>query len=78
MVCEKDIPNEIYIKQTNELKKCKNAGCNAYFLICFENKDVRMIDIDNVIEVLKQDKKSIKNIGFKKWDLLEEIKKYGK
>ena len=66
------------IKQTNELKKCKNAGCNAYFLICFENKDVRMVDVDDVIDVLKQNKKSIKNINLNKWDLLEEIKKYEK
>ena len=64
------------IKQANELKKCKNAGCNAYFLICFENKNVRMIDVDYVINVLKQNKKSIKNLDLKEWDLLEEIKKY--
>lgn len=66
------------IKQINELKKCKNAGCNAYFLICFENKDVRVIDVDDVIEVLKQNKKSIKNINLKKWDMMEELKKYEK
>ena len=71
-IVEKDI------KQANELKKCKNAGLNAYFLICFENKDVRAIDVDDVIKVLKQNKKSIKNINLKEWDLLEEIKKYGK
>lgn len=66
------------IKQANELKKCKNAGLNAYFLICFENKDVRMIDVDKAIEILSQNKKSIKNINLNKWDLLEEIKKYEK
>ena len=71
-IVEKDI------KQANELKKCKNAGLNAYFLICFENKDVRMIDVDKAIEILKQNKKSIKNINLKKWDLLEELKKYRK
>ena len=37
-----------------------------------------MIDVDDVIEVLKQNKKNIKNINLKKWDLLEEIKKYEK
>lgn len=62
------------IKQCNELKKCKNAGCNSYFLICFENKDVRMIDVDDVIETLKHNKKSIKNKNLKQWDLLEVIK----
>lgn len=66
-IVEKDI------KQANELKKCKNAGCNAYFLICFENKDVRMIDVDDVIDILKQNKKSIKNVDLKKWSLLKEV-----
>ena len=61
------------IKQVNELKKCKNAGCKAYFLICFENKDVRMIDVDLVIEYLKQNKKSIKKYGLLEWDLIKEV-----
>lgn len=63
------------IKQTNELKKCKNAGCNAYFLICFENKDVRMVDVDIIIRALKQNIKSIKNNRLPIWDLIEVIKK---
>ena len=37
-----------------------------------------MIDVDDVIGVLNQNKKSIKNINLKKWDLLEKIKKYEK
>ena len=37
-----------------------------------------MVDVDDVIDVLKQNKKSIKNIILNKWDLLEEIKKYEK
>lgn len=61
------------IRQVNELKKCKNAGCNAYFLICFENKDVRMIDVDTVIEYLKQNKKSIKKGGLPSWDLIRVL-----
>lgn len=61
------------IRQVNELKKCKNAGCNAYFLICFENKDVRQIDVDVVIEYLKQNKKSIKKYGLSSWDLIKEL-----
>jgi len=61
------------IRQVNELKKCKNAGCKAYFLICYEKKDVRMIDVDIVIEYLKQNKKSIKNKGLPKWDLIESL-----
>lgn len=62
------------IRQVNELKKCKNAGCNAYFLICFENKYVKMIDVDHVIEVLKRNQKSIKGFGFPSWDLINKIK----
>lgn len=62
------------IKQTNELKKCKNAGCNAYFLICYENNDVRQIDVDIVIEQLKQNKKSIKKTGLPKWELINKLK----
>lgn len=61
------------LRQVNELKKCKNAGCNAYFLICFENKDVRMIDVDTVIEYLKQNKKSIKKGGLPSWDLIRVL-----
>ena len=37
-----------------------------------------MIDVDEVIYVLKQNKKSVKNIGLKKWSLLEELNKYDK
>ena len=62
------------ILQANELKKCKNAGCNAYFLICFENSDVRMIDVDFVINNLKRNCKTIKREGFPTWDLLTYLK----
>lgn len=61
------------LKQTNELKKCKNAGCNAYFLVCFEGNDVRQIDVDIVIDHLKQNKKSIKKYGYPEWNLIKEI-----
>ena len=33
-----------------------------------------MIDVDEVIEYLRQNKKSIKNINLKKWDLIESLK----
>ena len=32
-----------------------------------------MIDVDDVIDVLTQNKKSIKNINLKKWDLITEM-----
>lgn len=65
------------IKQCNELKKCKNAGCNAYFLVCYENKEVRMIDVDIVIDYLNKNIKSIKKYGLPEWDLIKELKEKG-
>lgn len=62
------------IKQCNELKKCKNAGLNAYFLICFNQNDVKQLDVDIVIEYLKNNKKSIKKDGLPQWELLKIIK----
>ncbi|MBR3133371.1 MAG: Holliday junction resolvase RecU [Clostridia bacterium] len=62
------------ITQTNELKKCKNAGCNAYFLICFQGTDVRMIDVDHVINNLKKNNKTIRKEGFPIWDLPTYLK----
>lgn len=63
------------IKQAENLKHCKNAGLDAYFLIFFENKEVKQIDIDDVIEVLKTGKKGIrKDIG-KEWNLLKILQK---
>lgn len=32
-----------------------------------------MIDVDDVIGILEQNKKSIKNINLKKWDLINKI-----
>ena len=63
------------VRQVNELKKCKNAGCNAYFLIFFENKDVRMIDVDLVINYLMKNIKSIKKYGLPEWNLIQELRK---
>lgn len=62
------------IKQCNEMKKCKNAGFKAYFLICFEGKDVRMIDVDTAIETLKQGSKTISAEGNPSWDLIEILR----
>lgn len=59
------------IKQCDEMKKCKNAGLKAYFLICFEGHDVRMIDVDTVIESLKYGCKTIPAADNPKWDLIE-------
>ena len=58
------------IKQCNEMKKCKNSGFKAYFLICFEGSDVRMIDVDTAIETLNKGKRTIFAEGQPTWDLL--------
>lgn len=60
--------------QANNLMKCANAGLHAYFLICFENREVRQIDIREVVKVLQQGKKSIpKKLG-QDWELLKIVK----
>lgn len=59
------------IRQCNEMKKCKNAGLKAYFLICFEGKRVRMVDVDTAIATLKGGSKIISEEGNPSWDLIE-------
>lgn len=61
------------IRQCDEMKKCKNAGFKAYFLICFEGRNVRMIDVDYVIDNLKKGSKTISAEGFPKWDLIKML-----
>lgn len=63
------------IKQCNEMKKCKNVGFKAYFLICFEGYDVRMIDVDTAIENLKNGSKTISAEGNPEWDLIKLLNK---
>lgn len=58
------------ILQAENLKHCQNTGLKAYFLIYNENK-VKMLDVDLVIEVLKQGKKSIKLDNLPTWDLIK-------
>ena len=62
------------IKQCNEMKKCKNTGFKAYFLICFEGHDVRMIDVDIVISNLRNGSKTISAEGNPTWDLIKILK----
>lgn len=63
------------IVQANNLKKCKNCGIHAYFLICFNKTEVKQIDVDRIIEVLRKGKKSVhKSLGTE-WELLKRIKK---
>lgn len=61
------------IRQCDEMKKCKNAGLKAYFLICFEGKRVRMVDVDTAIATLKGGSKIISEEGNPTWDLIEML-----
>ena len=62
------------IVQADNLYRCRKAGLEAYFLICFENKDVKQVDIEKVIAVLETGKKSIpKSLG-REWELLKELR----
>ena len=62
------------IKQCNEMKKCKNAGFKAYFLICYEGHDVRMVDVDTAITTLRRGSKTIRAEGNPEWDLIKILK----
>lgn len=49
------------IRQAHELKKCKNAGCDAFFLIYFyQHMCLVRVDVDKVLEVLASGRKHIK------------------
>lgn len=61
------------IVQANNLKKCKNAGLNAYFLINFSG-EVKQIDIDKVIEILSYNRKSVKKSECSDWELIDKLK----
>ena len=64
------------IVQANNLYKCGNAGLEAYFLICFKNKEVKQININDIVKILKDGHKSIpKTIG-KEWSLLKCLKSF--
>ena len=60
------------ILQAENLKHCKNAGCEAFFLIYFfPIKQLVKVDVDEVINVLQQGSKTVGaekggefNIGF--------------
>ena len=61
------------IKQCNEMKKCKNAGFKAYFIF-YTNGEVKTLDVDYVISILKSDKKTIDLSNATEWDLIKYLK----
>lgn len=63
------------IKQADNLKHAKKSGANAYFLIQFgKGTYPMMIDVDCVINVLENNKKSVPKALGVKWDLVEVLK----
>lgn len=60
------------IVQAENLKHCKNNGLRAFFLI-FNNNKVKQLDVDSVVEHLKQNKKSLKLDNLPEWDFLKYI-----
>jgi penicillin-binding protein-related factor A (putative recombinase) len=63
------------LAQIENLKHCKNAGMNAYLLIYFKGIGVKQFEIDSVIEILKNGKKSMPYSQGQEWELLEILKK---
>lgn len=61
------------IVQTNNLKKCKNCGLDAYFLI-YNDEKVKQIDVDYVIDVLISGTKSVRLDKYESWKMMEVIK----
>ena len=64
------------LRQANNLKKCRNAGLEAYFLINFSGK-VKQLNIDKVIEVMSYNRKSFKIDECVDWELMKVIKEGG-
>lgn len=57
------------MEQADNLKKCKNAGCDAFFLVYFsELKKLIKFDIDKFIEALSYNKKHLKPEQGEEWD----------
>lgn len=56
------------IKQTENLKRCKNTGADAFFLIYFYPvKKMLRVNVDYVIKILGEGRKSIKHTECDEW-----------
>lgn len=66
------------IKQADDLKHCKNAGADAFFLIYFVPLSALLkIDVDDVIAVLQSGSKTVPSTLGAPWDvqsLINEIR----
>lgn len=66
------------IKQAETLKHCKNAGADAFFLIYFVPlKTLLKIDIDEVICILKEGRKSVPSTCGTAWNIHELLRSIG-
>lgn len=58
------------ILQAEHLKHCKNAGCDAFFLVYFfDSRALVRFDIDEVIKTLQSNSKTIQKGQGGKWDI---------
>lgn len=58
------------IKQANNMYNCKKTGAEAFFLIyAYEIKKLIKVDVDNVIQTLKNDGKQINTKKYKEFDI---------
>lgn len=66
------------IKQSNNLKKCKKAGMNAFFLVYFpKTKQLLAFDIDVIAKELETTKSIRPELGIK-WEIEKIIKEAGR
>ena len=71
--CKKDI------KQGENLKHCKNAGADAFFVVYFITlKKMIKFDVDVFIHSLKQNKKHLKPEDGEEWDIKELLERLDK
>ena len=62
------------IKQAENLKHCKNAGIDAFFLIYFfPLRKLLKIDVDKVIEILKSGVKSVPSKYGEQWEFISHL-----
>lgn len=64
------------IKQAENLKHCKNAYLDAFFLVYFVPLHVLLkFDVDDVINILKTGRKSVPSTLGEKWEINKLLKK---
>jgi len=63
------------LTQVENLKHCKNAGMDAFFLVYYyPNKQYIKFDVDFVINCLKEGKKSLKMSDGEVWHFVDDFR----